>query len=134
MARFIDLDEVIPEDTTVKLGGVLYKLPGDIPTPDFLAISRAHARLTEPQETAEDMILAAEGLYERILELFQVRNPDVEKVPLGLQQAISLVYELYRVDQPAEEAVPDPPEPTAGGTRSTRKPAAKKKKTAASGS
>lgn len=120
MARFIDLDTVLPEDITVRLGGADYHLPGDIPVPDFLAISRAHARLGAAED-ADDAIGATEALYERILQLFQVRQPDLPRIPLGVQQAVALVFELYRVDEP--EVAPDPPEPTEGGTTSTKRPA-----------
>jgi hypothetical protein len=122
--RIIDLDTVIPEDIIVRLNGEDYPLPGDIPVPDFLAISRATERLEEDPEVAEE-------LYEHILGLFRVRRPDLESVPMGARQLMTLVFSLYDADPEPDGDPPRAEEAPAGKTTTTtRKPRPKKPTTA----
>lgn len=123
MARIIDLDDVIPDDITVKTGGVDYKLPADIPVPDYLAIVRAAQ--TWDDASGEDQLSATDDLYQRVLELFQYRQPSLDKLPVGLAQLVRLVVSLYGVDSDEDEAAdPTPAAPSTPKRRNGTKPRA----------
>ncbi len=137
MTRITDLDLVAPDDVEVHLSGTVYLLPGDVPVPDYVAIMKA-ADAFENADGAESLE-AATTLYESVLELFQVRQPELTKVPLGIRQIIRLVFALYGADEGDGDPEPDPTrasEPAESGTTPvspTPKPR-KKRTTAASAS
>lgn len=124
MARIIDLDVAAPDDVEVVAHGETYLLPGDIPVPDYLAIVKASEALDEAE--GEGALEAAERLYERVLDLFRVRQPDMDRLPVGMGQLVRLIQSLYGVE-------PDPQTPSRqAGTRSGTR--ARKTKAKASGS
>jgi hypothetical protein len=128
VARIIDLDEIAPEDIVVRCNGVEYPLPGDVPIPDWLAIVAA----AEVFEASEDPD-ATEALYERVLHLFQVRNPGLEELPIGIRQTVALIFSLYGADIEPEEddAVPPPQASTPKTTRSQKSTPRRSAKTTA---
>ena len=120
--RIIDLDAVMPESLIVKMGGEEYKLPGDIPVPDYLELSRLFERLADTPEEGEDPALLQ--LYDLVLDLFQRENPDVEELPIGPRRLGRLVLMLYTgaadSDDPKVEETPKPkPRRRAAGTKSS---------------
>jgi hypothetical protein len=129
--RIIDLDTVVPDDITVILHGQEYLLPGDVPVPDWLEISKATDRIdTDPA--------AGQELYDLVLELFRLRQPELESIPLGARQMMTLVFGLYDTDTPEEaEEEGDPPraeEAPAGKTTSTSRKTRKARPKTGSGS
>lgn len=123
MTRIIDLDESLPENVGVRLGGVVYELPGDIPIPDYLAITKAADALDTA--AGEDALERLDDLYQRILALFQVHNPDLDKLPLGVASLVRLIQRLYGVEDAADPQKPaDKP---AAGTRNTSRKTTKRK-------
>lgn len=98
--KIIDLDAAVPESIGVKIDGVVYELPGDIPVPDFLAIARLLEDLGDASEDA-DPARALSQLYEAILDLFRKENTlptnaeGEEELPIGPQRLGNLVVELY---------------------------------------
>lgn len=120
--RIIDLDAVVPEDIVVKLtveedGRSVerkYPLPSDIPIPDFLRIARTLDSLTNlgADEAAE----ALEDAYELVLDLFRIKSPSLESLPIGPRRLLALIVQVY-----GEEDTPEPDRPTRrrNGTRST---------------
>lgn len=105
----IDLDEILPDDKRVKLQGTIYTLPPEIPVELFLRINKM-----SDDGVAEDQQVGR--LYEEILELFRYKQPDLEKLPLGLGQLMGAISQIYG----NREA--DAPRPPRAGTKSTRKP------------
>jgi hypothetical protein len=116
VARIIDLDVVAPEDTIVIIAGVEYLLPGDVPVPHMLAIERASRDFFSDEENDNGSLIR---LQDEILDLFRIRQPDLEELPpLGLAGLIQFVQALYG----APEDEPDPPKPARkGGTPNTRR-------------
>lgn len=93
---FIDLDEVILEDHEVRLAGETYLLPGDLPAPQMLGLSHAWDRLSMREDQGErsgDELVRE--LYDRALELFRVRQPDLEALPIGVVSIGRLIVGLY---------------------------------------
>lgn len=118
--QIIDLDQAVPESLIVKLGGKRYKLPGDIPIPDYLAIQRLSNSITEAAGEAdgEQVAQVMEELYERVLELFRIEQPDLEELPLGPQRLGALVVAIYTRAAEEDADATDPPTRRAG-TRSS---------------
>lgn len=115
MARIIDLDALVPDDVEVVFGGETYPLPGDIPVELMLQVEAASQRLNTITDNEEGQD-ALGGLYDAVLELFRIRRPELESVPIGLKQCVMLIGQLYAVEEPT----PDPPKPARrGGTTST---------------
>lgn len=115
MARIIDLDELAPEDLTVRKDGREYTLPGDPPIDVWL-------RLVEAGDTfmaakGEDSQKTLEVFRQRMLELFQIRQPTMTELPFGVPGMYALLAGFYGIN-----AEPDPPKPRRnGGEASTKK-------------
>lgn len=118
--RIIDLDLVAPETIGVRIQGQVYAVPGDIPVPDYLAIAKLMDEIGEGD--GEESGRTLERLYEQVLDLFRICQPDLEDLPIGPQRLGALVVELYAtVDEPEEEEAARPRKRPAG-TRSTSRP------------
>lgn len=120
--KIIDLSDVVgpPKKVRLQADGPVYKLPADIPAPLYLKVSS--------YADQEDMSEAemAEDLYAEMLELFQVHQPDLDELPIGLVALITAVPTIYgsaAVEDEDEGGAP----PSRAGTRSTRKKAPAKK-------
>lgn len=117
---FIDLDEVILADHKVRLAGREYLLPGDLPVEQMLGLSHAWDQLStrEGEEHSGDELVR--DLYDRALELFRVRQPDLESLPIGVVSIGRLIAGLYGgLDDEATPAAdpPSAPERKAGPAR-----------------
>jgi hypothetical protein len=111
----IDLDKAAPEDIGVKLEGEIYALPGDIAIPRLLKIERLMSQLDGSEDAGEGDTPFLE-LYEEVLELFRLRQPDLEELDMGARQLGALVVRLYTV---AAEEDEKEERPTKASTRST---------------
>lgn len=102
---FIDLDDILLDDHEVQLGGVIYRLPGDLPIEQMLGLSRAWERMAGGVGADGSDGLVQE-LYDRVLELFQVRQPELQELSIGVLAVARLIVRLYGDldDEPA--AVP----------------------------
>ena len=120
--KITDLSDLLSEDKHVRFrpGGKVYVLPGDIPAELFLEIQMEAERESEQIEQGEtpDAGRAIITLRERLLELFQARNPDMDKLPeeITLPQLLQMIARVYGGEEP-QETTPD--RPSKGGTRST---------------
>jgi hypothetical protein len=114
MGNIIELGFLVePKQVRLIPDGPIYRLPPDVPVPLMLRLEH-HA---DGEVTAEFV----QDLYDEILELFRVYQPDLDRLPIGLTQLLTFVRTVYA----AEEPEPDPPAPPkrAAGTASTKKPA-----------
>ena len=113
MPRFIDLDEIVPDDIHVRLNGEIYRLPGDIPVPDRLRFELLLERITDrsdPRAANE----ASREAYERLLAMFQARQPTMENIPVGWERLLPLILEVFYGDAEQQEVEKVPP--PRGGT------------------
>lgn len=129
--KIIDLSVAIPSKIGVRLeqDGPVYDLPGDIPVPQYLELEQLTERLNAAQASreGEDFNDALSELYELIMELFRINQPELEELPLGAKRLSVLILALYTgaVTEDAErEAKPERPSRRAGKTKTsqTRKP------------
>ncbi len=106
----INLDELLSAPKRVELAGRVYDLPGDLPAELYLRITGA-----AEQDLAEHELVKL--LYGQVLELFQVHQPDVESLPLGLGQLMQVIRVVYGggTSEPEGEAPPTTPK-TRGAT------------------
>lgn len=117
--RIIDLDELVPETVDVKMGGQVYKLPGDIPVPDYLRIAKLWDSLQEePEEGDEDPRL--KQLYDAVLELFQKEDSKIKDLPIGPKRLGLIVVTVF-AGLPGEEQEPEGNGKAAGTKSSSRK-------------
>jgi hypothetical protein len=119
----IDLDDAAPEDVGVKLGGKIYALPGDIEIPTLLKIERLMTQLGDPE--ADEAAAADQGgafleLYDEVLDLFRIREPDLEELRIGARQLGQLVVRLYTAAADQDESQAGGGRPPKAGTRSTK--------------
>jgi hypothetical protein len=122
MPTIVDLDVLAGKDREVRLGGKVYALPGDIPLDLYAKLASFRDRDTDDAE-AQDT--AAVEIYEEMLALFRVRQPELERLPIGLTAAVRLIPLVYgsRVDE--EEGGERPTR--ANGKASTRSTSPKKR-------
>lgn len=103
-----DLDAIAGPDKQVQVGGVVYKLPADCPIDLYLKLKHYGA-----QEELDDETVV-EDLYGELLSLFQIRQPKLERLPIGVTALMQAIPRIYgEVD---EEERPTAP---AAGTKST---------------
>lgn len=57
--NYRDLDALVPTDKTVKLGGVEYTLPGDLPLEIYLRMNKAGSLEDEDDKAALDELVGA---------------------------------------------------------------------------
>lgn len=121
MARIIDLDVLAPDDLQVTLHGETYLLPGDIPVPTMLDLERGMLAISTAADQ-EASVDALEQLHDVVLDLFRIRQPGLEDLPLGLNQTVALVQGLYQGEADGDGGAVDPPKAPSkarAGTRST---------------
>ena len=109
----VDLDIVVPENLPVRIRGEIYELPGDIPIPDFVEIERLVKSLDEGEGNLQ-------ALYDKILDLFRIEQPDLEKLPIGARQLGALIPQLYMSAADQDDGDANRP-PQGAGTRSGKK-------------
>lgn len=104
--KIIDLDELIAPPRRVKLKGVTYTLPGELPVPLYL-------RLKATEDAPEDEAGGdrVEDLNELLLELFRVHQPDLDELPVGLTQAFTIIPRVYGASTILDENEGDDGEP-----------------------
>src|ERR1700745_540521 len=83
----VDLDALAPKPLRVRLAGDVYKLPGDLKVPLMLKLKSAEGRPFDGDYVG--------GLYGDVLGLFQVHQPELEDIPIGLQQLVRAIPALY---------------------------------------
>lgn len=117
MPRYIDLDDLIPQDITVRIGGEEFLLPGDVPVPDYLELQRLSAGIVDGDTDDPEGTVVA--LHDRLLDLFRVHQPDMDVLPVGPRALLPLVFRYLDapMDSPVEEA---PARPTRRGGTPTK--------------
>ena len=88
----VDLDALAPTPKKVKLGGKVYKLPGDMPMGLFFRIQAFEQRTAAGE--AETVLLAE--LRDELLGLFQAHQPNLKELPemgvLALLASLGTIY------------------------------------------
>jgi hypothetical protein len=102
VGKFIDLDALIPEDITVKLGGQEYKIPADLDLATSARLIGLGKKLTEDPspETVQE--------FEKfITELLSIRQKPPAAAKMTLTQALALIRAVAGAGQElAEQAAP----------------------------
>lgn len=113
MAKITNLDAILGAPRKVELQGETYLVPYDLPVELYLRVNSV------PEDATEKEII--ESLYDDLLGLFQVHQPDLESLPVTLTQAvraIPLIYNDTAEDEPEKPAGnPTRPRGRAAGTR-----------------
>lgn len=110
-----DLDALVPEDVNVKLGGVQYTLPGDLPLEIYVRVNKASELEQEDEEGAVDQVVSAmvdlfAWMYQDKPEETRIRA-DVKKVlrSRGIRFNTGLLQNIYKQDiQDAEDEAEKP--------------------------
>lgn len=115
----IDLSSVLKPPKVVEIRGTDYRLPGDIPI-ELVALMDTDAP-DDPQEAQR----RGQQVLTEIKALFRVYQPDLERLPLGIEEAVDALGVIYaaETEEGADEADPTPQ--TAGTPSSSRKTKAK---------
>lgn len=114
MTKIIDLDELLGEPKKVRLKGVVYKLPPDLPVELYLRI----VKLNETGATEAELV---DALYEQLLELFRYDKPDLKTLPVSMSQLVNAVATIYGQGDEAEgDAAPPRKRQSGGATSSSR--------------
>ena len=132
MPRYIDLDDLIPPDITVRIGGEEFLLPGDVPVPDYLELQRLSAGIVDGDTDDPEGTVVA--LHDRLLDLFRVHQPDMEVLPVGPRALLPLVFRYLDapMDTPGEGAPARPTRRAGTPTKSNGSPQRTRTKTTAS--
>lgn len=119
----INLDALIPDTTIVLPDGNEYPVPGDLPIPTTLRLGELADRLLAEDLDAASGDQVIRDLYAALLAVFQLRQPDLEEIPVGPRILTTVTYAVIN-----PVSLTAPPEPPAKRPRAARarKPAARK--------
>lgn len=139
MTDATNLDLLTGEPKKVTLQGTDYLLPADLSIPTAIRVEELTARITqsgeEGDETAEAGGEALLALYDELLELFRVHQPDLDRVRLSPQQAVLLVPSVYGgvdLTKLGEDEEPDPTKPASTPSTKSRAKTPKSRSSASS--
>lgn len=134
MAQIIDLNELVPQDITIRYGTPAkdYKLPGDISTEMVFRLFEMRQALasidaTDPVKIVEAMKARFGDIEAELLTLFQQRNPAMKSLPFGIR-AMGAVLAVV-LGQLGLTVTEDPPTPAPPPARSrTKSPTVKRRR------
>lgn len=117
--NYKDLDALVPEDVQVKLGGVQYTLPGDLPLEIYVRVNKASELEADDEEAAVDQVVSAmvdlfAWLYQSKPEESRIRE-EVRKTlrGRGIRFNTRLLQNIYGASvEQAEVAVEETSGPT----------------------
>lgn len=117
--NYKDLDALVPDDVSVKLGGTVYTLPGDMPLEIYVRVNKASELEDDNEQAALDGVVNAmvdlfSWLYQGKPEENRVRE-DVRRTlkGRGIRFNTSLLQNIYGKDiEATEEAVDEAAGPT----------------------
>lgn len=125
--KIIDLDELIAPPRRVKLQGVTYTLPGELPVPLYLRLKATEDAPEDAEAAGGDRV---EDLNELLLELFRVHQPDLDELPVGLTQAFTIIPRVYGASNFVDEGDDSEPDgPKQGTAARTGKPSTRRRAT-----
>lgn len=113
-----DLDALVPTDKEVKLGGVKYTLPGDLPLEVYVRVNKAASLEGESEQEALDQMVEAmvdlfSWLYRDKPEATRIRKEVKDTLKSrGIRFNTSLIKHIYGEDVDGEVDV----EPSSGPT------------------
>lgn len=118
----LDLDAVARPDKTVELQGQRYRLPGDPPSGLVVRMDMLNRELDRAREDADPERSGdlSEQLRELVLEIFQLRQPDLTLDFIDALSYDQLGAVFYFTLGLYVQAEPDPPKPQRSKTRSPR--------------
>lgn len=99
--KIVDLDALAGSPRKVKLDGQTFTLPSDIPAPLYIKLLHIGELGDRGEDPSSGDVI---DLYDRMLKLFQVHQPELEELPIGLTQLMESVGALY--GQPDDEPGP----------------------------
>lgn len=128
--EIVNLDELLPDDVVVKYQGVDYRLPGDVDTETVFKLMDQFKALTSIDGEDADTVFAemrtrVSDIHAELLALFQVRQPQLTELKLGLRATgalLKVILGRYGV-QITDTGNPTQPAPK----KTPRKPAVRKK-------
>lgn len=106
MARFLDLDAVVVPDLDVQLGGETYRVPGSPDVPRMLRWISYQERFGEA--SAEGAVELLQEIYDDLVDLFRIYQPDIESLPIRQEQIMPLFEKLF---EGMSDDDADPPTP-----------------------
>lgn len=133
MVQVVDLDELLPEDITVRVRGTGYQLPGDMDVEQVFRLFELYLALSKIEsDDPAAMFAEVKGRFgdinAELLDLFKIRQPDLEKLPFGIR-GIGAMLRLVLEQLGLKITETDPPTPSPRPKRTTpktRKPRAER--------
>ena len=121
--EIIDLDAagLFAPPIRVRLGGVEYDMPGDIPAPLYVQMSAVMAVDAKTLDAQAQQQLALE-LHDELLELFRQYQPDIKRLPLPLRSMTAAINYIYGGGAQQGGGDPTPAPSTKRVTRSSKRP------------
>ena len=103
----LDLDALAPPNSTVRMQGKVYELPGDIPIESVIRALQLKDGLMDVENEDEEATLATiNELQEIIYDLFRQCDPSFEPFPLTLTSMMHILgFVLSGLDVDFESAV-----------------------------
>lgn len=116
-AELIDLDAtgVVAAPIQIKLHGTTYQLPGDIPATLYVRMVAA-ASMGDAADSG-----TATALHDELLAAFQLYQPDVDSLPLGLNEMVRVVNVIYSSQRDSDGDGDDTPPTNPAKTKTARR-------------
>lgn len=121
----IDLSSVLKPPKVVTIRGKDYRLPGDIPI-ELVALMDTDV----PEDDEQAAQRRGQQVIDEIDALFRVYQPDLERLPLGMEEAVEALGVIYAAEVEQDGDGADPTPERAPGTPTSKR--AKTKSTSTS--
>lgn len=96
MAQIVDLDLLVGGDLVFKYDGGELRIPGDISTELVFGVFHAFRELHDVSEEGkpEEVERANASIREQLLQLFQIRQPEMKSLPFGIKTTPIVIQEI----------------------------------------
>jgi hypothetical protein len=122
----INLDDsgVTAAPIDVLIHGQTYTLPGDIPAPTYAKLLAIQDQARQSLEAGDDATEANRStnlaMADELLELFRVYQPDLARLPLGVNEMVAAIGFIYSPASRGAEGNAGPKTPTRSRSTKTR--------------
>lgn len=134
MPQIVDLNDLVPEDIIIRYGRppVDYKLPGDMDVEAVFRLFEMFRALSVTEGNDEEVFGQLKGRFgdirAELLKLFQVRDPKLKELPLGIRGTGALLRViLQQLGVSVTEDTPTRPSPARKKPAAKRKPAPRRR-------
>lgn len=88
----LDLDVIAPPPKTLRLKGVVYEIPSDIPVVTLVQIVQMREKIEAAENgSVDEQVEAVQGLFDVVMNLLRAERPDMPELTVSVEQLMYIV-------------------------------------------